>query len=306
MPEPDYTSRFFPLFSTYIYQLCSNIESIKTSTLSVLQDFEDDGVVYLELRTTPRAIAPEAISKSLYVDTVLSCIEGFESSKMQTKLILSIDRRNSASEALEVLELAIKYRSRGVVGIDLCGDPSKGDISVYKGTFARANALGFGVTIHFAETPASSSRLELETLLSFKPDRLGHVIDVPEDLKREIARRRLGLELCLSCNVLAKLTTGGFPDHHFGYWRDKGCSIALCVSCLISKDDLWLTLQTDDVGVFNSPLSNEYLIAAQHFGLSREDLIQLSFQALSSIFGTPDDKERLQRILTDFRRKAFG
>ena len=208
----------------------------------MLQDFEDDGVVYLELRTTPRAIASEAISKSLYVDTVLSCIEGFESSKMQTKLILSIDRRNSASEALEVLELAIKYRSRGVVGIDLCGDPSKGDVSVYKDTFAKAKALGFGTTIHFAETPASSSRVELETLLSCQPDRLGHVVNVPEDLKREITRRGLDLELCLSCNVLAKLTTGGFPDHHFGYWRDKGCSIALCVSYLNPKGNLRLTL----------------------------------------------------------------
>ena len=233
--EPDNASRFFPLFSTYIYQLCSDIESIKTSTLSVLQDFETDGVVYLELRTTPRAIPSQDMSKSLYVETVISCIEGFGSSKMHTKLILSIDRRNSALEALQTVELAVKYRTQGIVGIDLCGNPSKGDVSLYKDAFALAKAHGLGITIHFAEVPASSTKLELETLLSFEPDRLGHVIHVPEDIKKEIARRGLGLELCLSCNILAKMTDGGFPDHHFGYWRDRGCSIALSVSLFESR-----------------------------------------------------------------------
>ena len=186
-------------------------------------------MVYLELRTTPRAIPSEGIPKSRYVETVLSCIEKFESSKMRSRLILSIDRRNSTAEAMEVVKLATEYQSRGVVGIDLCGDPSKGDVSLYKGAFAKAKACGLGITIHFAEIPASSSDAELETLLSYEPDRLGHVINVPEKFKREIARRKLGLELCLSGNVLAKLT-GAFPDHHFGYWRDKGCSIALSVS----------------------------------------------------------------------------
>ncbi|MCJ1329712.1 hypothetical protein MMC10_006392 [Thelotrema lepadinum] len=208
---------------------------------------------------------------------------------MHTKLILSIDRRNSALEALQTVELAVKYRTQGIVGIDLCGNPSKGDVSLYKDAFALAKAHGLGITIHFAEVPASSTKLELETLLSFEPDRLGHVIHVPEDIKKEIARRGLGLELCLSCNILAKMTDGGFPDHHFGYWRDRGCSIAL---------------STDDVGVFNSPLSNEYLIAAEHFNLTKLDLVKLSCQASSSIFGTPDDKGRLDRILTGFKKQA--
>ena len=220
------------MFTSYIYHLCNDIESIEYSTLSVLQDFEDDGVVYLELRTGPRAIPSNAITKSHYVETILSCIEKAASSRMKTYLILSIDRRNTAEEAMEVVDLAIKYQARGVVGVDLSGDTSKGDVSLYKDAFARAKAYGLRITIHFAEVPESSTNAELETLLSYEPDRLGHVIHVPEGIKREIIRRKLGLELCLSCNVHAKLTNGGFADHHFGYWKEMGCPIALGVSRL--------------------------------------------------------------------------
>ena len=152
---------------------------------------------------------------------------------MRTRLILSIDRRNSVEEAMEAVELAVKYQSRGVVGVDLCGDPSKGDVSIFASAFAKARAHGLGITLHFAEIPVSSRDAELETLLSFEPDRLGHVIHVSDRFKEEIRRRELGLELCLSCNVLAKLTTGGFTAHHFGYWRASGCPVALCVRLLV-------------------------------------------------------------------------
>ncbi len=63
------------------------------------------------------------------------------------------------------------------------------------------------------------------------PQRIGHVINVPDDVKEEIVKRKLGLELCLSCNVHAKMITGTYGDHHFGWWRGKGCPIALSV-CL--------------------------------------------------------------------------
>ena len=149
---------------------------------------------------------------------------------MSVYLILSIDRSNTASEAMAVVDLAIEYQSRGIVGIDLCGNPLKGDVSVYRDAFAKARRHSLRVTLHFAEVPASSTEEELQSLLSFEPDRLGHVINVPDNIKDEIIDRKLGLELCLTCNVNAKLVSGGFAAHHFSYWRDKGCPVVLCVS----------------------------------------------------------------------------
>lgn len=62
-----------------------------------------------------------------------------------------------------------------------------------------------------------------------------------------------------------------------------------------------LTIQTDDVGVFCSPIWNEYLIVAQQFGLSRMQLWDLSFQAISAIFGGVEEKVRLTDLMLSWR-----
>lgn len=225
--------RFFQVFSKSIYQLCTDPDSLRYATKSVLSNFQADGVHYLELRTTPRESPEYGISKERYVTEVLDSIDTFKREnpeQMSIYLILSVDRANTAAQAMEVVDLALKYKTRGVLAVDLCGNPLKGDVSIFRDAFAKAKLNGLNLTLHFAETSVSGSIIELETLLSFDPDRLGHVIHVPQEIKEEIVRRKLGLELCISCNVLAELTPRGFSEHHFGYWRHYDCPIALCVS----------------------------------------------------------------------------
>ena len=69
---------FFPLFSSYIYHLVDDLPALRHTTLSVLRDFARDGVVYLELRTTPRALPKSGISKAGYVGAILDVIREFE------------------------------------------------------------------------------------------------------------------------------------------------------------------------------------------------------------------------------------
>ncbi|KAL4895882.1 hypothetical protein BDV59DRAFT_173336 [Aspergillus ambiguus] len=279
---------FFSVFSKSIYQLCNDLESVAYSTRSVLQDFLNDGVCYLELRTIPRASPTATFSREQYFQTVLDTIESFRRSQTQMSvyLILGIDRGNhTAAEAMEIVDLAIAHKSCGVVAVDICGNPTKGDVSVFRPAFEKAKEHGLKITVHFAETPSSGGHPELNTLLSFQPDRLGHVIHVPEDIKREIARRKLGLELCISCNVHAKMFDGGFLDHHFGYWRREDCPVVLC---------------TDDVGFFCSPVSNEYLLAAEHFRLNRVDVLNMCQKSVDTIFGGAAEKTRLRRLLDAF------
>jgi len=151
---------------------------------------------------------------------------------MRAFLILSIDRRNSTAEADEVVDLAVKFKSAGVVGVDLCGDPARGDVRIFQDSFTRAKASGLKMTLHFAESESSASDLELKTLLSWKPDRLGHVIHVKEEFRKVIEQHDIGLELCLSCNVHAKMITGTYSDHHFGVWRYSSVPVALSV-CVV-------------------------------------------------------------------------
>ncbi|KNG52424.1 adenosine deaminase [Stemphylium lycopersici] len=254
------------------------------STKAVLRDFQEDGVVYTELRTTPRAIPDQGVTKDDYVSTVLDILKAHNdesSNTMRAFLLLSIDRRNSVLEAEQVVDLAIKYRSAGVVGLDLCGDPAKGDVRIFADSFARAKAAGLKITLHFAESKSSASDMELQTLLSWKPDRLGHVIHVKEEFQKTIEQHNIGVELCLSCNVHAKMITGTYSDHHFGLWRRSSVPVAL---------------STDDVGVFCSPLSQEYHLAAQHFDLDRNQVRALCERAVDSIFTGPDEHARLKRI----------
>ncbi|KAK7408011.1 hypothetical protein QQX98_009834 [Neonectria punicea] len=289
MPEGkhDYNlETFFPLFSTYIYGLLTDEESVRYTTTSALTDFLRDGVCYLELRTTPRATP--SLTAAAYVAVLLSAIAAFEADNphLHTRLILSVDRRHAPETAAATLALALANRHRGVVGLDLCGDPTArrcGEVAVFTPVFLEAKRQGLRVTVHFAEAEASGSREELDVLLAWQPDRLGHVIWEDEAAKREIARRGLCLELCLSCNVRAGMVHGGFEGHHFGEWKDvQGPKISL---------------GTDDVGVFGSPLSNEYRLVAEHFNLDREAICGLARQGIDAIFGDEEEKQRLRNIL---------
>ncbi|KAK7737027.1 hypothetical protein SLS53_006783 [Cytospora paraplurivora] len=264
--SPVALTSFFPLFSSYIYHLVNDLQALRHTTLSVLQDFARDGVVYLELRTTPRALPKSNLSKAGYIAAILGVIREFESSQdaaaaaLHTRLIISVDRRNTLPEAQEAVDLAVAFGDRGVVGVDLCGDPTRGGIEALQPAFERARAAthpGLGVTLHFAEAEASGSDEELFMLLgAWRPDRIGHVIHVSERVKREIVGYPggLGLELCLSCN-------------------------------------------TDDVGVFGSPLSNEYRLVAEHFNLSESDIRTLARKGIDVIFGGAEEKQRLRAIM---------
>lgn len=189
-------------------------------------------MAYLELRTTPRAVPEKGITKQDYLQTILATLEEHNmnlENTMRVFLILSIDRRISAAEAEEVVDLALEYQGRGVVGVDLCGDPLKGDVRIFAGAFARAKAAGLNITLHFAEVEASATDQELEALLSFQPDRLGHVIQVKDKFKHQIEKANIAVELCLSCNVQAKMIVGSYPDHHFGAWKNSSVPVALSV-----------------------------------------------------------------------------
>ncbi|KAI1451178.1 Metallo-dependent hydrolase [Annulohypoxylon stygium] len=277
---------FFPLFSSYIYNLINDASSLEYSTKSVVMDFARDGVVYLELRTTPRAMPLGGLDKAGYVEAVLRAIEDAQKDApmLHTRLILSIDRRNTPTEASEVVALAKLFRGRGVVAVDLCGDPTKGDVSIFTPAIEEAKAAGLMLTIHFAEAEASASEAELNTIMSWMPHRLGHVIHVPEAVKRQIVERRgIGLELCLSCNVHAKMIVGSFEAHHFGeWWRVTGPIVVPC---------------TDDVGVFGSPLSNEWRLIQEHFNLQQEEILELARKGIDVIFAGDDEKGRLKGVM---------
>ncbi|KAA8899757.1 hypothetical protein FN846DRAFT_782115 [Sphaerosporella brunnea] len=288
---------FFPLFNSYVYKLCNTVDTVKFCTNSVLEEFANDGVIYFELRTTPRDDKKTGMTKEDYVEAILDSIREFEGGKigqktgMKTKLILSIDRRDTDATATHVLDLAILYKSRGVVGLDLAGDPLVGDINSFRPIFAKAKEMGFGITLHFAEAELTSSDEELNILLAFHPDRLSHVVYTSDVIKRLIQRLKYTLEMVISGNIQTRVDPRirVHRDHHFKYWYpEKTNPIAIC---------------TDDVGIFNSKLSNEYYLLFKHFGLLKPELFELASGICDSIFSTKSQKENLKQQFEAFREK---
>ena len=202
----------------------------------MLADFEADHVHYIELRTTPRNIERSGITNENYVEIVLDAMDEYAKDpkhQLRAKLILSVDRRDTPEQANSTVDIAVRLRHRAVVGVDLCGNPSRLHIQDLLPALRRAKAEGLGLTVHFAEIEASSTDEELEALLDLNPDRLGHVIHVKDEFKQRIVRENIGVELCLSCNVQSKMT-GDFGEHHFGWWRNNHNMVALSVSRSLS------------------------------------------------------------------------
>ncbi len=90
------------------------------------------------------------MTKNSYIEAVTSVIQE-PREDIIVKLIVSIDRRNTLEEAQEAVDLALAFRSKGVVGIDLCGDVKKGSFESLKPAFDRAKEHEFPVTLHFCE-----------------------------------------------------------------------------------------------------------------------------------------------------------
>ena len=182
--HPDIIS-FFPLFDTYMYQLVNDVESVKHATERVVNDFAADGVAYLELRTTPRENAETGLTREEYVRAVLDTMLASSTASysksanriasIEVMLILSIDRRMTPCQAMDVVKLASHFGERGtwrqslespqlapyVVGIDLCGNPTKGDVSQLTEAFNEARRSCLKITVHLAEVPSQAQMRNL-------------------------------------------------------------------------------------------------------------------------------------------------
>jgi adenosine deaminase len=129
--------------------------------------------------------------------------------QVRAGLILMMDRTFTHDLNAIIVEKAIRYRSRGVIGIDIAGPPNP-DFSYkeHAGLAARARDAGLGVTIHTGE----EGRIEdmWEVLEHVQPDRVGHGILCAYDdrLMEMVKRQGVTLEICPTSNLRTKAVRG--------------------------------------------------------------------------------------------------
>lgn len=92
------------------------------------------------------------------------------------KLLVSICRHESEASGVENVTLAVKYHRlypNIVCGVDLSGNPVRGNFSDFRAMLARARDAGLKLALHCGET---ENELEVSEMLAFGMDRLGHGI----------------------------------------------------------------------------------------------------------------------------------
>src|SRR5213596_3665659 len=137
-------------------------------------------------------------------------IASLEYPQVRAGLILMMDRTFSADQNAVIVEKAIGWAPRGIVGVDIAGPRPHGARYEY-GQVApmveEARAAGLGVTIHVGEEGGDVGREEIgEVVEALRPDRIGHGILAAGDegLMASLAEAEIVLEICPTSNLLTK------------------------------------------------------------------------------------------------------
>ncbi|CAN6458068.1 unnamed protein product [Victoria cruziana] len=264
----------FKLFDL-IHIITTDHATVSRITKEVVEDFAAENVVYLELRTTPKKNERIGMTKSSYVEAVIEGLKAVETvevfspcanaqepeplvsvncaskRKKQGKifvcLLLSIDRRETTASAMETVELALRMRNQGIVGIDLSGNPITGDWLTFLPALSWAREQGLPITLHCGEV---RNPKEIKAMLEFCPERVGHVCCLEDEEWKMLTTLNIPVEICLTSNVRTN-SVSSLRDHHFDELYRAKHPLVLC---------------TDDAGIFSTSLSHEYYLAASTFG----------------------------------------
>lgn len=158
----------FQLFKI-AHELTKTKEAVYIATESVIKEFANDNVIYLELRTTPRK--ENDMTEEDYIESVVKAIL-HSKDKIIVKLLCSIDRRHSVESSEKSLDVILKMKTKYpdiIKGIDLSGNPMEGCFP--EALFRKARNHDLFITIHCAEIKNDA---EVMQMLTFQPDRLGH------------------------------------------------------------------------------------------------------------------------------------
>ena len=108
-----------------ISKIMHSDERVENGIVALCNDLLSDNVVYAEFRTGVKDLGSGLDG---YVATVLRGIQrGTARTPLKVGLILSLRRDTSSFIAEQTIDLALKYRHEGVIGIDVFGDSTQGD-----------------------------------------------------------------------------------------------------------------------------------------------------------------------------------
>ena len=266
-------------------------EALERVAYEMLGDMRDDGVVYVETRFAPLLHTHKGLHSDEVLTAVLKGLErGSRDFGVDYGVILCAMRNMQRS--LEIAELAVDFRERGVVGFDLAGEEGGFPPKKHIDAFHYIQRENFNITVHAGEAFGKESIWQ--AIQWCGAHRVGHATRLIEDigldrhdptqivkmgyLAQYILDKRIPLEICLSSNV----DTGAIDAierHPFGMYYRYGFRV---------------TLNTDDRLMSDTTMTREFVVANRVFGLGVHDFEKITINAMKSAF--LPHKRRLQFI----------
>ena len=197
---------FDEIYHPLLDKLSSGTHAVERATYEIMSGaYRANNITVLELRNNPMKHNNNA---ELDLDhIIMAMLRGMERAlleydQLSAGIIFCMAREFSLEQNTVIVEKAIKYRRRGVVGIDLAGPATKSfKFAEYRDLFVKAKEAGLNVTVHSGEVREADDMWE--ALENANPSRIGHGIRASDDksLMEELVRRDVVLEICPLSNL---------------------------------------------------------------------------------------------------------
>ena len=233
------------------------------------------GVVYF-WRKEEDAADPELFEK-IFAGLERARVRGERDFGLTLYWIFDAVRHFTVEEARRVFRLAAEMRAEypSVIGIGLGGDERTAASEPFRELYVEAKEAGLRLTNHAGETTGPEAIWEA---LSIGSERLGHALSAVKDPELLILLRERGVPLELNPSSNARTgVCGSFAEHPLREYFDAG---------------LMVTLNSDDPAFFGSNVENEYRLAAEVHGFTREELKKLAENSFKASFLPEEEKLR--------------
>lgn len=242
------------------------------------EDMASEGVVYFETRFAPVFLVRKGLTLQQVVSAVLKGLERARKAfGVQGKLIICAMRNMNVS--LEMAELAVDFRARGVVGFDLAGEEGGYPPKKHVDAFHYIQRENFNITIHAGEGYGKESIWQ--AIQYCGAHRIGHGTRLIDDigmangkvvrfgdLAQYVLDKRIPIEICLQSNVHTG-AVATLAEHPFG---------------TLYRQHFRVTLNTDNRLMSGTTMTREFQVAAETFKLGLDDFEKVTINAMKSAF----------------------
>jgi adenosine deaminase len=254
--------------------LLTRVDDFRRTAYEFCEDLALAGVRYAEAAFSPSNHAERMNDWFGPIEAALDGLAaGEQAFGVRVRLCPDIVRDLGMEPAERVLQVALEFAGRGVIGLNAAGS-ERADVAPFGALFRRAKQAGLRSVPHAGEWAGPAS--VWQTLASYEPDRLGHGVRSIEDgaLIEHLAEAHIPLEVCPVSNI----ATGVYPsleEHPLPRLLDAGVIV---------------TLNSDDPALFGAWLDDVYATARDAWGYSDGDLAAFSRAGVAASFADADLK----------------